>query len=73
MHVAFLVMTKNGTMVLATSGQLIQLFVTMLLFCEVGDEFNFFEKIWRLLVDDIQYNVHQTLNHETYLMSYIDL
>jgi hypothetical protein len=41
----------------------------MLLFCEVGDKFKFFEKIWRLLVDDIQYNVRQTLNHQTYQMS----
>jgi hypothetical protein len=57
----------------ATSGQLKQLFVTMLLFCEVGDEFKFFEKIWRLLADNIQYNVRQTLNHQTYQMSDIDL
>jgi hypothetical protein len=28
----------------ATSSQLRDLFVTMLLFCEVGDEFTFFEK-----------------------------
>jgi hypothetical protein len=41
----------------ATSGQLRQLFVTMLLFCEVGDELKFFKKVWRLLADDIQYNM----------------
>jgi hypothetical protein len=57
----------------ATSGQLKQLFVMMLLFCEVGDEFKFFEKIWRLLADNIQYNVCQTLNHQTYQMSDTDL
>jgi hypothetical protein len=56
-----------------TSAQLRQLFVTMLLFCEVGDEFRFFGKVWRLLADDIQYNVHQTLNHQTYQMSDTDL
>ena len=37
----------------ATSIQLRNLFVTMLLFCEVGDEYAFFEKVWRLLADDI--------------------
>jgi hypothetical protein len=57
----------------ATSGQLRQLFVTMLLFCEVGDEFKFFENFWRLLVDDIQYNVCQMLNYQTYQVSDTDL
>ena len=50
----------------ATSNQLRQLFVTMLLFCEVGDELSFFEKVWRLLADDIQYNTRQMLNHPEY-------
>jgi hypothetical protein len=40
----------------ATMNQLHQLFVTMLIFCEVGDELSFFENFWRLLADDIQYN-----------------
>jgi hypothetical protein len=53
----------------ATSNQLRQLFVTMLLFCEVGDEFIFFEKVWKLLTDDIQYNMCQVLNHPNYQMS----
>ena len=53
----------------ATSSQLRHLFVTMLLFCEVGDEFSFFEKVWRLLADDIQYNARQLLNHPSYQMS----
>jgi hypothetical protein len=57
----------------ATSGQLRQLFVTMLLFCEVGDELKFFKKVWRLLADDIQYNMRQTLNHQTYQISDTDL
>jgi phosphate starvation-inducible protein PhoH len=57
----------------ATSGQLRQLFITMLLFCEVSDELKFFENVWRLLADDIQYNVHQTLNHQTYQISNTDL
>jgi hypothetical protein len=37
----------------ATSNQLGQLFVTMLLFSEIGDGYIFFEKVWKLLVDDI--------------------
>ncbi|PWZ53915.1 hypothetical protein Zm00014a_016315 [Zea mays] len=41
----------------------------MLLFCEVGDEFSFFEKVWKLLADDIQYNTRQLLNHPSYQMS----
>jgi hypothetical protein len=53
----------------ATSSQLCDLFVTMLLFCEVGDEFTFFEKVWTLLADDIQYNARQILNHPAYQMS----
>jgi hypothetical protein len=40
----------------------------MLLFCEVGDEHSFFEKVWKLLADDIQYNMRKTLNHSTYQM-----
>jgi hypothetical protein len=53
----------------ATSNQLRQLFVTMLLFCEIGDEYIFFEKVWKLLVDDIQYNMRGVLNHPNYQMS----
>jgi hypothetical protein len=34
-----------------TSNQLRQLFVTMLLHCEIGDEYTFFEKVWKLLTD----------------------
>jgi hypothetical protein len=40
----------------ATSNQLCQIFVTMLLFYEVCNELSFFEKVWRLFADDIQYN-----------------
>jgi hypothetical protein len=57
----------------ATSNQLRQLFITMLLFCGVGDEYLFFEKVWKLLTDDIQYNMRKVLNHETYQMSDTDL
>jgi hypothetical protein len=52
----------------ATSNQLRPLFVAMLLFREVGDEYKFFENNWKLLADDIQCNMHQTLNHQQYQM-----
>jgi hypothetical protein len=40
----------------------------MLLYCEVGDEHIFFEKVWKLLADDIQYNMRRTLHLPTYQM-----
>src|SRR5438105_1000053 len=57
----------------ATSSQLRHLFVTMLLFCEVSDEHTFFEKVWRLLADDIQYNFRAMIGHSTYQMTDIEL
>jgi hypothetical protein len=57
----------------ATSNQLMQLFITMLLFCEVGDEYLFFEKVWKLLTYDIQYNMRKVVYHKTYQMSDTDL
>jgi hypothetical protein len=53
----------------ATSNQLRQLFITMLLFCEIGNEYMFFKKVWTFLTDDIQYNMRQVLNHPNYQMS----
>ena len=50
----------------ATSAQLRQLFVTMLLYCEVADEFAFFEKVWRLMADDIQYQLRENINNKSY-------
>jgi hypothetical protein len=45
----------------------------MLLFCEVGGEYKFFEKVWRLLADDVQYNMRQKLNHQGYQIPDPDL
>ena len=47
----------------ATSPQLRKLFVTMLLFCEVKDERAFFEKVWRVLADDIQYRLRDNMGN----------
>jgi hypothetical protein len=38
----------------SSSYQLRQLFVTMLLFCNIQNEWEFFEKNWRLMVDDFE-------------------
>jgi hypothetical protein len=50
----------------ATSTQLRQLFVTMILYCDIADEYSFFDRIWKLLTDDIQYNIRKALNCSTY-------
>ncbi|XP_066361401.1 uncharacterized protein [Miscanthus floridulus] len=57
----------------ATSRQLRKLFVTMLLFCEVGDECAFFEKVWRLLADDIQYQFRDMIGNQNYQMPDSDI
>jgi hypothetical protein len=41
----------------------------MFMFCEVGDEYIFFENVGKSLADDIQYNIHRVLNHPNYQMS----
>jgi len=57
----------------ATSPHLRRLFVTMVLFGEVGDEYAFFEKVWRLLADDIQYQVRDMVGSRSYHMSDSDI
>jgi hypothetical protein len=52
----------------ATSAQLRQLFVTMLLFCEVVDEYGFFERVWRLMADDIQYQFKENTGNTSYII-----
>jgi hypothetical protein len=56
----------------ATSNQLRQLFVTMLLHCDVSDEYAFFQRVWKLLSDDIQYNFQKIIGHPDYHMTYIE-
>ena len=50
----------------ATSPQLRSLFVTMILFCEVGDENTLFEKVWRHLADDIIYQYRDMIGDPNY-------
>jgi hypothetical protein len=52
----------------ATSAQLRSLFVTMILFCELGDERGFFEKVWSYLADDIQYRYRRMIGDINYRM-----
>ena len=52
----------------ATSPQLRSLFVTMILFCEVGDENTFFEKIWHHLADDIIYQYRDMIGDPNYVL-----
>jgi hypothetical protein len=57
----------------ATSSQLRKLFVTMLMFCEVRDECAFFEKVWRLLADDIQYRLRDIIGNPEFQVPDTDL
>ncbi|CAD6243026.1 unnamed protein product [Miscanthus lutarioriparius] len=57
----------------ATSSQLRKLFVTMLLFCEVNDENAFFEKVWKLMADDIQYRFREIIGNNQYQIPDVEL
>lgn len=57
-----------------SSIRLRQLFVTILLFCDVKDEFVFFEKVWSLLVwsllgDDIQRHFQSCLQNKSFILT----
>ena len=43
----------------SSSFQLRQLFVTMLLYCNIQDEMKFFEKNWRFMTDDFEHELEQ--------------
>jgi hypothetical protein len=45
----------------------------MILFCEVSDEYAFFDKVWKLLADDIQYRFRDSLGNTEYQISDTDL
>ncbi|KAM0902849.1 hypothetical protein ACQ4PT_019101 [Festuca glaucescens] len=58
----------DETIVWAIVPQLRNLFVTILMFCDVGDAGKLFEKYWRYLVDDIVYIRRQALRNQHYTM-----
>jgi len=45
----------------------------MLLFCDVNDKYTFFEKVWRLLADDIQYRFRDLIGNAQYQLSDAEL
>jgi hypothetical protein len=45
----------------------------MLLHCDVSDEYTFFERVWKLLTDDIKYNFQNVIGHPDYRMTDIEL
>lgn len=49
------------------------LFVTMVLYCEVNDEYAFFEKVWKLLTDDIVYQFRDIIGCRSYEIPETDL
>ena len=50
----------------ATGTQLRQLFITIILFCEVGDKKALFDSNWQFMIEDIQYRLQQTFNRSNY-------
>lgn len=57
----------------ATGYQLRQLFVTLLLYCEVSDPLQLWENNWELLADDISYRLRKLFNHQSLVLSDIQL
>ena len=53
----------------ATGTQLRQLFITIILFCEVGDKKALFDSNWQVMIEDIQYRLQQTFNRSNYNIS----
>ncbi|KAH7653509.1 DNA helicase protein [Dioscorea alata] len=53
----------------ATGTQLRQLFVTIILYCDVGDKKALFDKHWQLISEDIHYRLRQTFRMTNYTIS----
>jgi hypothetical protein len=45
----------------------------MLLYCDITNEYMFFDRVWKFLADDIQYNIQKALNCLNYQMPENDL
>jgi hypothetical protein len=58
----------DETVVWATAAQLRNLFVTILMYCDVGDAGKLFENYWRYLVDDFVHIRRQALRNQNYSM-----
>ena len=57
----------------ASSEELRQLFVTVVMFCEVADTIAFWENNWRIMVEDIEYRLKQAFGSFGYSMPKNDL
>ena len=56
----------DETIVWAISRQLRNLFVTVLMHCEIGDAAALFEKYWRYMTDDIVCMIRNALGKQSY-------
>lgn len=56
----------------ATAPQLRELFVTMLLFCEVSNPSSLWDRHWSDLADDVEYNQRKLLHLPTLMLSDLD-
>jgi hypothetical protein len=45
----------------------------MMLYCDIIDERNFFEKYWMPMSDDFEYNLQKTMNNTKYSITEIEL
>ncbi|XP_062202425.1 uncharacterized protein LOC133904848 isoform X1 [Phragmites australis] len=63
----------NEAVTWGSSTQLRQLFVTMLLFCDVKDEFLLFENVWFYLGDDMKRQLKQTLRNPNFVLPLSEL
>ncbi|KAL6662326.1 hypothetical protein ACP70R_000185 [Stipagrostis hirtigluma subsp. patula] len=63
----------NEAAMWGTTSQLRSLFVTMLLFCDIKDEFSLFESVWLTLGDDIEYSMRQALHNPSYVVPSAEL
>ena len=57
----------------STSNQLRQLFVIILLFCNVNDPIKFFDQHWNLMTDDIIYKMRKSFNNENFQIPEFEL
>lgn len=58
----------DEAIVSASSGQLRQLFVTVVMFCSVGNVRSLFENYWTYFTDDIQRRVRTALSNPSYVI-----
>lgn len=58
----------DEAIVSASSYQLRQLFVTVVMFCSIGNVRSLFDKYWTYFTDDIQHRVRKMLSNPSYVI-----